>query len=589
MAKKHNPQPREKAGAPELVLKLLRRLADSPLPEVALTTTLILIRWWDNSDFSYLAEIWVPAIFFAVLGSVVFLTYRLILGRGLAPHVASLALIYAFYGYSFIEASRPAQVALKALPDSWETDFSKSIYLAILLAIVCGAVGWLAGKAVRYKTVQNVQPYKVLLFTALFVLGFQLYKTADRWLDIRQQLAYQYPSPSLEKPSSGDVERPDIYYLVFDRYGNKEVLSDNFGYDNGDIYSYLSSHGFVNREDAYANYPFTMSSIASTMAMNYFPEFEEKFGGDGNWQSAAPYRSILNNPPIAQVLEKHGYRFNQVSSWWDFTRVGIKADSNPTQAFLLSAGWGDWYLSDLQRDIINKSVLSPWLKKGITVGDSALLKYDKALNPRQNFDAQMVALKDLANRPDKSVPQFNFAHILAPHPPYIFMPDGSDSNYDPEANDNGVDETVKYKNSLQFVNNQLKSLVSEIQKASPNAIIILQSDEGPYPKQFRGPMSPEHYYDPLELPLPALKQKVGMLASYYLPGLDREKVKTIDSSVNIFRFVLNNYLGYNLPILPDCHISTGNKFTIYSYQQLPGGLTGNPVPEGCKAYDPAED
>jgi hypothetical protein len=319
--------------------------------------------------------------------------------------------------------------------------------------------------------------------------------------------------------------------------------------------------------------------------MNYFPQFQQKFGNPNKWQSAFPYRSVFNNPPVAQVLKQNGYQYNQLSSWWDFSRVNIKADTNPDESFRLTLLGKHLYLTDLQRDIIYKSILSPWLKKGIGSGDHAVLKYDLDRNPRENFEAQMDSLRRIAGRADKTTPQFNFAHILAPHPPYLFAANGSWPSYDGEANDNGVDETVKYTNEVKYVNGQIKQLVSYIQSNDPGAAIIIQADEGPYPKQFRGEITASNFYDPLKLPLDKMKQKFGVMASYYLPGVAPEQTKAqINSSVNTFRFVLNNYLGYNMPMLPDCNFSVGDKFNIYNYTLVTDKLKGQSAPSECGQY-----
>jgi sulfatase-like protein len=243
-----------------------------------------------------------------------------------------------------------------------------------------------------------------------------------------------------------------------------------------------------------------------------------------------------------------------------------------------------FYLSDLQRDILHKSVFSPWLKKGISLGKKPIIKYDLDRNPQENFNAQMSSLKSIASRSDKSQPNFTFAHVLAPHPPYVFNQDGSSPGYDNEANDNGVDEKVKYTNELTYVNKRIKDLIGYIRQRSPNAVIFIQADEGPYPKQFRGEIEADHYYDPRNLSLPEMKQKFGIMASYYMPGVETDDVKNIDASVNVFRFILDHYLGYNLPMLPDCQFAMGNKFQVYNYQLVTDKLTGEPAPPSCKNY-----
>lgn len=567
--------------------RIAKFLADTPLPEILFLSTFVLIRWWNNSDFSYPREILLPVVAFTVLAIIVFYLYRAIFGPGLAAHLASLSLLYLFYVFQFIEGTRFGTAVYNIIPDGLSTAFTRCIILAILLGLLCGGSAWVVQRVTqRYKILRQLQLYKVILFAIAFIFALQVVRTGTRLFDLRHQLSYKYPAPALPAPSAtAQSTKPDIYYLVFDRYTNSNVLKESFNYDNSEMTKFLDEQDFVIRQNALSNYPFTMSSIASTMAMNYFPELERKFGRDGSWQSAAPYRSVFNDPPIARVLKSHGYQYNQVSSWWDFARIGIKADSQPTRSYRLRVLNKPFYLSDLQRDIFFKSILSPWVKKGLTLFDKGVIKYDIDRNPIENFDAQMSSLKAIAARADKSTPQFSFAHVLAPHPPYIFDANGNIPSYDHESNDNGVDESVKYTSELTYLNKRIKDLITRIREDSPSSIIVIQADEGPYPKQFRGPMSATHYYNPLELPQKQMQQKFGVFATYYMPGIASEELSQLDSSVNVFRFILDNYLGYDLKMLPDCQLSSGNKFNIYNYTVVNDRLTGEALPAECRQYE----
>lgn len=565
--------------------KMGRALAGSSLPEILLVITLVLARWWKNSDFSYPSEVALPIILFSILAIIIYRVYRFIFGYGLASHLSALLLVYSLYNYQSTINSSIAKQVLSILPSTWDTPFTQSLVMAILLAIVYGFIGWIFSKLLnRFQIIRYLQPYKVLLFAVCFIFVVQLAVVGKRLWEIRQPLGYQYKPPSLNYDPAKVVSKPDIYYLVFDRYASSETLKDIYNYDNSDLVNFLTQQGFVTRSSAYANYPFTMSSLSSTMSLNYLPEFRRLFSKDGEWQAGFAYRSVINNPPIAQTLKAHGYSYTQVSSWWDFTRLNINADHHPTISFRFNVLNKAFYLSDLERDIINKSILSPWLTKGMSIGKNPILKYGLDRNPRQNFEAQTSALKELAVRDNKTTPQFIFAHILSPHEPFIFKADGSDTDYSPDRNDLGIDEKVKYTNQVTYLNKRIKDLISHIRASSPNAAIVIQADEGPYPKQFRFELAKGHYYDPIDLPLPQMKQKFGILASYYLPGVDPEKTKQVDSSVNIFRFVLNNYLGYNLPLLAECNFSMGSKFSIYNYQLVTDKLTGRPAPGICEKY-----
>jgi len=565
--------------------KLGHWFACSSLPEILFITTFIMARYWINSDFSYPWEVFLPIGLFAVLSTVVFVIYRLILRRNLGAHVASLMLIYfGLYAYSFTSQDRFGRIIMKLAPPS-ASAFTRSLIFIVVFGVLCGLIGYGVDRLTRIKRLQKVPVLRVLLFAIVFLFVSEFVRVGARVWHIRHELTYHYTQPTPTQDKSKIAGKPNVYYLLFDRYGNQDALQKQYNYDNSGLYNFLAGQGFANRPGAYDNYPFTMSSTSSTLAMNYFPELQQKFGNDGTWQSAFPYRDILNNPPAAKLFQANGYSYNQVSSWWDFTRAYVNADTAPTKSFRLNLFNRHIFLSDLQRDVINKSILSPWLLKGTTIGHTTLLKYDRDYNPRQNFEAQMSALKNIAANSRTSGPQFTFAHVLAPHDPYIFDAEGNDPTYDGARNDAGLDETVKYTNEITYLNTRIQDLIGTIRTKDPGAAIVIQADEGPYPKQFRYPLSQGHFYNPKDLPLPQMKQKFGVLASYYMPDVDTATtLQNITTSVNPFRFVLSHYLGYDLPPLADCNFATGDKFEIYNYTLMTPTLTGQAAPEACKQY-----
>jgi hypothetical protein len=561
----------------------------SSVPEILLVSVLILSKWLTNSDFSYPQEVFAPVILLGILGTFFYYVFRWILRRPLPAHAAALPLMYGLYSYSY-SYPRMHAIAHKLVPKSWDTPFTTSLIYVLFLAIVLGLAAFALDWIIRHvKPLQNVPLLKITVFVVLFLFAGQLYKTGARLWDIRYELAYKQPASfTPAKPTNATITaKPNVYYLLFDRYANADTLAKAYNYNNDDLLNFLGDQGFVTRDEAYANYPFTMQSTSSTLGMTYFQNLNQRFSYDaGKFQTAFPYRATLDNPPVVQALKQNGYTYNQVSSWWDFTRNNIQADNQPTKAFRLRIFGMTLWMTDLQRDIVNKSILSPFLKKGVTVNKHAIVKYDLDTAPRDNFEQQMAALKNIAaNSRTQKTPQFTFAHVLVPHDPYIFGPDGSDPAYDGDRDDGGADETVKYTNQLTYLNMRMKDLIANIRAHDPNAAIVIQADEGPYPKQFRGTLTPGHYYNPVNLPLQQMQQKFGVLASYYLPGMDAQTVtEQATSSVDIFRVILNNYLGYSMPLLPDCQFATGDKYQLYGYELVSGKLKGTAEPAACKPY-----
>lgn len=577
--------PRYKLVAKILYRTIARLLLRSSLPEVLLIATLCLSRYLQNSDFSYPSEVLLNIVLFIPLVTLAFYIFLALLRGPVAAHIATLLFAYSIYGYTYT-FPRFHQWGDKLIPRG-VTPFTHALLQAMLLAVIFGCIGCVINRLLHLKQLRNIPLLKIVIFAICFIFVVELGKVGARIWTIRADLTYKQPTVSLVTAQKTSGEKPNIYYLLFDRYANNTTLKDIYHYDNSSFTNYLTDLGFVTREDAYANYPFTTQSVSSTLSMDYHATLAKQFQDDAKpFQTAFPYRTILDNPPVAQVLKANGYSYNQVSSWWDFTRNIPSADTEPSESFRLRMFGKNFWLTDLQRDIVNKSLLSPLLLKGATVHHTTLVQYQLDRNPAQNFNTQINALKKIAqNSSHQKQPQFTFAHVLSPHDPYVFGADGNPPKYDNNRTDDGVDETVKYTNQLSYVNTRFEDLLSTIRAQDPGAVIIVQADEGPYPKQFRGKLAPNHYYNPINLPLPQMRQKFGILASYYLPDTSTQAVAdNITSSVNSFRFVLDRYLGYALPMLPDCQFTAGDKYNLYTYELVTGRLKNTTDPPTCLQY-----
>jgi hypothetical protein len=565
-------------------LKIITVLARTSLPEIMWVATLIISHYLTNADFSYPRELIMPILLFAVLLSIFFYLYRWIFGRVLTAHIAALPLSYYLYRYGIL-SHYGQQVFGRIIPDRFQTGFTMSLIYMLSAAVIFGLLAYGVVRLSRLVSdlSLDLQLTKLVIFIISFNFVVQVVVVSNYWWHIRHQLSYSYSLKTPARKPGATISKPNIYYFVFDRYTNKDTLQKIYGYDNTDFLNYLSSQQFVTRSDnAYANYPFTMSSISSTMSMDYLSQLRQF--DKGSKQSGFPYRAILNNPPVAQILKQNGYQYNLLASWWDFDRIGVHADTQPTKAFDLRIAGLNFYQSDFSRDIINYTILSPLLLKGIGAGNAHIIQYTLDMNPAGNFNWQMSTVKKLAAA-KQSKPQFTYTHFLAPHDPYVFNADGTATEYNQDRNDQDLDEYEKYKNQLTYVNTQFETMLTEVRKSDPNAVILIQSDEGPYPKEFRGTLTENHYFDPKDLPTDHMQQKFGILGSYYLPGVDSATVgANMSSSVNAFRFVLSHYLGYDMPNLPDCHISMGDKFHVFNFALVNKQLTGQPAPAACERY-----
>jgi len=344
---------------------------------------------------------------------------------------------------------------------------------------------------------------------------------------------------------------PDIYYFVFDRYASPASMKTNFNFDNSDYINFLSSSGFSVRDNAFSNYQFTAPSVASTMRMDYHTDLAKDFRG-AEPDDYLPYKQLIQNSQAAKLLKTAGYKTYNVGNWWDLSR---KEDGavNVLPEFTATVLGKKFILSELQSQVIDKSFLGGVFRHGSLGG---LLKVTHGA-PAPIYLQQLSDVKQISTS-SQNQPKFVFAHFLNAHPPYVFNSDGTTPPYNKDDNNTGVPRSVKYTNMVKFANSSTEDLIKTIQANSKTPpIIIIQADEGPYPLA-----DPAQWQN---ASADTLKLKFGTMAAYALPGMQTQQIAKIDSSVNIFRAIFNNYFGANFKYLPDCSyvFNPGGKPFVY--------------------------
>jgi phosphoglycerol transferase MdoB-like AlkP superfamily enzyme len=165
---------------------------------------------------------------------------------------------------------------------------------------------------------------------------------------------------------------------------------------------------------------------------------------------------------------------------------------------------------------------------------------------RETTRVGFEALESAASRPG---PTYVFAHILVPHPPYVWDADGSI----PTAEEADVrTEEEEYAAQLAWTNQRVLQAVDRLlaAPAGEEPIIVLQADEGPYPERFRVIGYPFKWFNATD---EEVEQKFAILNAVHLPGVDPEAAGFSDhtSPVNNFRIVFNAFFGADLPLHPD--------------------------------------
>lgn len=311
----------------------------------------------------------------------------------------------------------------------------------------------------------------------------------------------------------------DIYYIILDGYPSSGTLKQVYGYDNSYFVESLQEMGFFVAEESRCNYPLTVLSLSSSLNMRYLDELTESPGADSR-QTAVTHRLIEDNI-VARSLQQAGYTFVHFNSGWGPTIYSRQADEN-----FLCGRVGDEFTEAL----INLTPLMPALG-----GDGA----------RQRILCAFSTLPQIPQKVDG--PRLTFAHILPPHPPYLFDRDGEPlGRSEMEMTGDVWKNREAYLEQLRFVNRQVAQMVSEIlQNDGPSPIVVIQADHG---TASLGERITGGWSDPDE---DFLRERSSILNAYLLPDDVSEHLYPSITPVNTFRLLFRHHFLANAEIIED--------------------------------------
>jgi len=184
----------------------------------------------------------------------------------------------------------------------------------------------------------------------------------------------------------------------------------------------------------------------------------------------------------------------------------------------------------------------------------AFLSVHGRVHGEQAPTAGAVVFDRLSEIPLIDEPTFTLAHIICPHPPYIFAPDGGKLSTVRRVLAK-ADPRDLYRDQVLFVNSKLRTAVEQILSLSKTPpIIIIQGDHGaaytrssiPYTHIF-----PDDAY---------LKEQMCILNAYYFPGVESSGIYDSITPVNSFRIMLNKYFNAGMPMLEDSSFYSSQAF-----------------------------
>lgn len=457
-----------------------------------------------------------------------------------------------------------------------------SLVFSALIFTAAGYCGRFLASWPGHRTVRASEVVKAITIAITVTFGLMLLPALGAIISEWPQFFYKPPSLAQPLPADKTAAQPDVYYIVLDDYANQAVLGSQLGFDNSGLTQWLQANHYMVDSNANSNYPYTTMSVASTLNANYLSDVIRKYS-QSSAQTIIPYHLAIKNSSVIQQFKSLGYQYSLIGSWYETTNSSPLADHVYQQNGQLIILGHKFALDNFAVNELNGGWFWRFVQPGLKLGHVSVMSY-ASLDYANTTLYGLRTLANLAAQPAGG--RFIFAHILTPHVPYVFNSDGSLSTN--SASDNiGSPIQQKYTNQIQFINDQIKPILSSIDSNSGGqAVVVLQSDEGANPVLFN-----HHNYDykggddelnngsMLGWSNQDLAMKYGTLAAYHLPGVSDEAYAAGADPVNIFRLIFNSYFGANYAYLPRCYYAyPDGRAKPFVYADITQRLTGQASP-----------
>ena len=419
----------------------------------------------------------------------------------------SLGLILFFsYGY-FIRIISQIGIDVSSLPFSYTT-IAIPFYGMLLIVGLFGII-----KIKKYLKDMNIFANIIGIVIILMLLSNVIsYSLENNSLDaVNNEIDYRI----LHEPKLN--EKPNIYYIILDEYTSNEILLDIYNYDNLEFLTKLAQRGFHIPTNSYTNYATSPLAISANLDMSYF--------NDGKINPTLDHRNeFYNNNQLMQILKSLDYTIINMSLDYGYPEIADHHLCPPSM-----------FVNQFHNTLIDGSLWNPFSKYFVTAGDPQ----------RDRVNCKFSELSNLENSFD--TPFFVFAHIMSPHPPYLFGPNGESINA--EFLSLGADSWNNksgYVNQVQYINKKIIETVDKILQESDSApIIIIQGDHGTPTQLGGGGLRWNNINDD------SIRERMSIFSAIYFPNTDSAVIYDGITPVNYFRLILNTQLNGNYELLED--------------------------------------
>lgn len=418
-------------------------------------------------------------------------------------------------------------------------------YLLPAYALAGGAGAlliWKTKKAIRVTPALNLITLLVLVYPTYQITSAQLSNKVAG--DRQAEGLVAAENLVLEAPQ----QPPDVYILILDSHTRSDALRQDFGLDNSAFIKELEELGFTIADCSRSNYVSTHSSLASSLNMAYVETLTQEITAQGLNPEDVWLR--IRYSQVRAQLEGIGYKTFAFDSGYEWSRLK-DADVYLSHTH---APYALQMLQPFEAMLVQSTVLLIWSDSTY----AAMPDYVETPFHGVNFaledfvNRQLFTLEQLPELASLPGPKFVFAHLIVPHIPFLFEPDGSivtDPGYYSGKLLEPIDHDYLvrgYTNQVQFIDHRIIEVARQILANSKTPpIIIIQGDHG---------MENDN--------------RLAILNAYYLPGGDgQETIYPSITPVNSFRVIFNTYFGGNYPLLTDVSYNNSGEAVSETYPQ----------------------
>jgi len=453
---------------------------------------------------------------------VIFLLARLVLRDWVKAAIVTGLLLVLFFSYGHLYH------LVRNIPTVGIRVARHRYFFPAYLTLALAGTGWVW---LKVKHPHNITP--ALNLVTLLLLVFPTYQITSNVL--RTSIASEKQASIFSAAENLPIQQagvmPDIYLIILDGHIRSDALRQDLGYDNSGFINELRDLGFYVADCSRSNYTGTSGSLISELNMNYMDALGQQMMEQG--LKPEDISVLLSLSIVRYQLEAIGYKTYAFESGYELSRF------RDAHAYLshTSSPYTLQMLQPFEVMLIKSTALLIWADSTYKAMPEYIATpfHDIKFAYEDHVNRQLFILDQLPKLATIHEHKFVFAHIIVPHIPYVFAPDGSivtDPGFYSGDRGEPIDRehwVQGYINQVQFIDDRIVQVARQIlENSDPPPIIIIQGDHG---------MEKEN--------------RLANLDALYMPGEGSRNLYPSITPVNHFRIIFNTYFGSSYDILPD--------------------------------------